>query len=181
MIASAALSAGVGACDLGDLPRCAALLELGAGHLSAMLPAGNPGLAAINILRARLALARGVVQEAAEQTQRALALYGDTAATAPLRAQALALLAQVQLLQGDAPASLVSAQTAVQLARTAFGDFPTSTPLGRALLVLGQAQFATGEADAARRSGQEAQAQLDTAAGPDAPLAVQARNWLATF
>ena len=181
MIASVALSAGVVACDLGDLPRCAALLELGAGHLSAMLPAGNAGLAAINILRARLALARGVPQEAAEQTQRALALYGDTAASAPLRAQALALLAQVQLQQGDAPASLVSAQQAVQLARTAFADFPTSAPLGRTLLVLGQAQQATGQADAARRSGLEARRQLDAAAGPDAPLAVQARKWMATF
>ena len=103
MIASVALSAGVGACDLGDLPR------------------------------------------------------------------------------GDAPASLASAQQAVQLARTAFADFVTSAPLGRTLLMLGQAERATGRADAARRSGLGAQMQLDAAAGADAPLAVQARQWLATF
>ena len=181
MIASVALSAGLGACDLGDLARCAVMLELGAGHLSAILPAGNAGLAGVHILRARLALARGLPQEAAEQAQQALALYGDTAASAPLRAQALAMLAQVQLQQGDAPAGLVSAQAAVQLARTAFADFSTSAPLGRTLLVLGQAQLATGEADAARRSGREAQVQLDAAAGPEAPLSVQTRRWLATF
>ena len=181
MIASAAMNAGLGACDLGDLPRCAELLALGAGHLTALLPAGNPGLAAIHILRARLALAQGVSQEATQQAQQALALYGDKPASAPLRAQALALLAQAQLRQGDATASLDTANSAVQLARTAFQDFPTSAPLGRALLALGRAQLAAGQADAARRSGQEAQVQLDTAAGPDAPLAVQTRQWLATF
>lgn len=146
-----------------------------------MLPAGNPGLAAINILRARLALARAVRQEAAVQTLRALALYSDTEASAPLRAQALALVTQMQLQQGDAPASLVSAQHAVQLARTAFGGFPTGAPLGRALLVLGQAQRATGQADAVRRNGLKAQLQLGAAAGRDAPLAVPARNGSATF
>jgi serine/threonine protein kinase len=181
MIASAAMNAGLGACDLGDLPRCAELLALGAGHLTALLPAGNPGLAAIHILRARLALAQGVSQEAAQQAQQALALYGDKPASAPLRAQALALLAQAQLRQGDATASLATANSAVQLARTAFQDFPANAPLGRALLALGQAQLAAGQADAARRSGQEAQVQLDTAAGPDAPLALQTRQWLATF
>ena len=178
-IAGAALNAARGVCELGDLTRCADLLKLGTGHLTAVLPAGNPGLVEITIVGARLALAQGRLQAAAEQAQQALALYGNTAARAPPRIQALVLLAQVQLQQGDAPSSLATAQSAVQLARTTFQDFPTSTPLGRALLVLGQAQQAAGQRDAALRSGQEAQQQLDTAAGPEAPLSVQTRLWLA--
>ena len=103
-IAGAALNAARGVCDLRDVTRCADLLKLGAGHLTAVLPAGNPGPVEITVGRARLALA------------------------------------QVQLQQGDAASSLATAQRAVQLARTTFEDFPTSTPLG-------QAQLATGEAD----------------------------------
>ena len=178
-IAGAALNAARGVCELGDVTRCADLMKLGAGHLTAVLPAGNPGLVEITIVSARLALAQSRLQEAADQAQQALVLYGNSAARAPPRIQALVLLAQVQLRQGDAASSLVTAHSAVQLARTAFQDFPTSAPIGRALLVLGQAQRAAGQADAARRSGQEAQVQLDTAAGPDAPLAVQTRQWLA--
>ncbi len=179
MVASVAVTAGLGACDLGDLARCDSLLSLGAGHLAALLPAGNPGLAAVHVLRARLALARAAPAEAVQQAQQALALYGDKPSSAPLRVAALALLAQAQLQGGDGAASLVNAQAAVELARTTFQDFPTSAPMGRALLVLGQAQQAAGQRDAALRSGQEAQAQLDTAAGPDAPLSVQTRLWLA--
>ena len=181
LIGHSALQAASAACDTGDLARCTTLFELGAKHLEAILPPRHRSRSALLTLRGRLAFLKGQPHVALRDAQAAMALLGESPGSQQQLSLTLPLLARAQSALGEHEAALASAQAAVKSAREAYQDFPTSTPLGKALLRLGKTFHARGQQDEARAAWQSAAEQLRAASGPQAPALLEAEQLLATL
>jgi serine/threonine-protein kinase len=166
-------------CALGDLARCASLLDAAAEKLRGSVPANHSSLAVLDLARARLTLARGTPVAARDELQRCIERFERASENSPMHIRALALLARTELQLGDAAAAARHAEAAVVRGRDAAKGLAQSAWLGDALLALGAVLRAQGDAPAAQIALQEALAQLRAAVGDDAPAAREAQALLA--
>ena len=166
-------------CTAGDVARCAA----DANRVNRALPGAADSSRNMRfrliLLKGRLALLQGRVDEARTQADAALALTADPAFAADRGVGVLLLAAQVALAQGQLEDARTYADQAAAEARVKYAGFAGSRPLGLALRMQGLAALAGGDATAARAFWQKAAQQLDTALGPDAADARDVRQHLA--
>ncbi len=145
------------------------------------LPPTHPAWGLEHDYRARLAFARGKLDEAMARTDQAVALESRHPALAADLASTLLLRASIALASGRAEASHDDASQALAIARRLQGAAPASFLTGRCELALGKALRAMGrtaESDEALRSGLSA---IEATADVDHPAAREARAILAAM
>jgi serine/threonine protein kinase len=175
----AAQNGAVTLCAVGNLARCAALLdEAQAGVARAMRP-GSTAMASVQIQQAELALARADPREAARLLALALAAYGDAAVPNVNAIQARVLLARAAQRLGDLASAQRHADEAIAAARKAMTGFEHSRSLGSALVARGLIQQASGDLEGARASWRAALVELRATAGDTAPPTEEVRRLLA--
>ena len=162
-------------CALGELPRCASLLDTAGEKLRAALPANHSMLATLELAGARLTLARRDLRTAREQLQHCVERFDKAGETSPMRIRALALLARTEQQLGDAASASQHAQAAVAQGREAARGLAGSAWLGDALLAMGVVRRMQGDESAAKTALREALAQLHESVGDDAPAAREAQ------
>ena len=161
-------------CSDGKLERCAALLEIAREKLGAALPAGHSTFASIELLASQLLLARGKVVEARDAAARAVGLFEAAPDKSALQAQALVVLARLDVRTDDAAAGTRHADQAVTHATRSLAGLPHSEWLGQALLARAITEPAGANRPAALAQLQSAAENLRETLGADAPSSREA-------
>ncbi|MEO8836919.1 MAG: hypothetical protein ABI364_09290, partial [Caldimonas sp.] len=174
-----ALYGGPAWCSTGDAARCESMLATAREKLTEALPAGHPTLGLVEVLAARVSIARGQPSAAREQLQRALAILDAAKDKPPQRVAARALLARLDAEAGDAANASANAAQAVAEARVVSRGFASTEWLGAALVAQAIVLRAGGVAAGATQALREGAAQLTGAVGADAPATREAEALLA--
>jgi hypothetical protein len=156
-------------CAAGDLTQCESLLQQALTHLRAVFPAGHPAHANWDFAAARLDLARGDRATALQRMDAGASLLTRTRQRSPTEVRALALMCQLNLLQGRLAQAKANAQRLDELAQALAAGFPQSA--WRGISLLAQARVRQAEGDAATAEALRAQAadQLRATLGDAAP------------
>jgi hypothetical protein len=165
----AATIAALAFCAAGDLTQCESLLQQAQAHLRAVFPAGHPAHANWDFAAARLDLARGDRATALQRMDAGASLLTRTRQRSPTEVRALALMCQLNLLQGRLAQAKANAQRLDELAQALAAGFPQSD--WRGISLLAQARVRQAEGDAATAEALRAQAadQLRATLGDAAP------------
>lgn len=160
--------------ELGDLDQAERLLAAAAAEVGAIESDAGPAIS-LQLARARLALRRGRLDEAAQGLEPVIRTFEQRGMRNPRLANALRIRAEVRWRKGDRPAALLDAQRAVDISREAQGGRPYSYVTGLGWLLLGRLRQEAGDTEAARSALQSAVLQLSNTLGDDHPDTRKAR------
>jgi serine/threonine-protein kinase len=156
--------------ELGDL--AAAKEHLGAAALLlAAVPPESPAALAVQLIRARVALAEGRIEDARR------AVSASIGAHVPISLSTMSLIerARINLHEQQLTAALTDAETALKAAQTLQAGAPYSNRTGIAWLTLGEVQQASNNQQEAQRAFTAAIEQLSNTVDPDHPSLLKAR------
>jgi serine/threonine-protein kinase len=165
-------------CTAGDLKRCQFYLAQANSAVPAGYPLGHRSFAVLELVTARLAVARRDPADARDHLHRALGILDKLTERDPNRIRVLAELVRTDVQLGDLAAATEHARTAITEARRDSQGFAHTEWLGIAFLADGIVKKAVGARSESEADLREALAHLSAAMGTNAPPVQEARALL---
>jgi serine/threonine-protein kinase len=160
----------------GDLEQAQRLLDQALGLRGNAIPPDSPTSMNAEVVRARLAAARGHLDEAETGFTRLVEFWDTRKIVTGATWSALRDRADVYLRQGRLDAARADAQRALGIARSVQGDRAYSSMTGLTLALLSRIDSLAGHPDDARREANEALSHLSRGLGDGHPETRRARE-----
>jgi tetratricopeptide (TPR) repeat protein len=151
------------------------LAEIERTYADAIPPDSVPAIA-IRLIKGKLAAARGNVDGALAELDRAVAFFDERQMSVAPLIRALSARSEVCLVRGDLSAARADAERALKIARTLQSTKPHSSLTGLSLLQLAHVEAAAGSADVANALALDAYQHLAESLDPEHPDTLRAQR-----